>query len=70
MQPIARPDSQCVLLCDILWPEFSYILMTHATAPHSARTPTQAHPTTSCIHLVDEMSITGHRMLAWIDKRH
>jgi len=39
-------------LCDILWPKFSYILMTHATAPCSARTLTQACPTMSCTHLV------------------
>ena len=31
---------------------FSYILMTHATAPRSARTLAQARPTMSCIHLV------------------
>ena len=31
---------------------FSYILMTHATAPRSACTLAQAHPTMSCIPLV------------------
>jgi len=31
---------------------FSCILMTHATAPRSARTLAQARPTMSCIHLV------------------
>ena len=31
---------------------YSYILMTHATAPRSARTLAQARPTMSCIHLV------------------
>jgi len=33
---------------------FSYILITHATAPRSARTLAQARPPMSCIHLVIE----------------
>ena len=32
------------LLCDILWPEVHYILMTHVTVPCSAHTLTQARP--------------------------
>ena len=39
-------------LCDILCLRFSYILMTHATAPRSACTVAQARPTMSCIRLV------------------
>jgi len=38
--------------CDILCLRFSYILLTHATAPCSARKLTQARPIMSCIRLV------------------
>ena len=41
-------------LCDILCLRFSYVLMTHATAPRSACTLAQARPTMSCIRLVGE----------------
>jgi len=42
---------------------FSYILMTHATAPRSARTLVQARPTMSCIHLVRTSTRTyGHTL--------
>jgi len=44
---------------------FSYVLMTHATAPRSACTLAQARPTMLYILLVNELSIVDESLEKW-----
>ena len=67
----------CTFFGDILWPKVqsnSDDSHTHVTAPSSAHELSQAHPTMSCIHLVNLNFDTGNelqkgrgRVSAWLN---